>query len=233
MEVTTDLWSLNLFAKLMVLHRQILFSQAITAIAEAILTGLSAEQLPSLYRVARRYLKLVTSFNLWPFMIISARTNIWYDPIYTGVSADMWSYTGTPDIIYRRSTDYETAEANLYRFDHNIPARPSIWWLVEKWNQVVTLQDNMEMPTENAYIYHTKTYLEQKTYTSACSFRRQLISVYYQYLQSSFTEAAVYSTNVQTTSTNFQCLSPVFTIIAHKCSAWTIRKLVANIQIES
>ena len=65
-----------MFAKLMVLHRQILFSQAITAIAEAILTGLSAEQLPSLYRVARRYLKLVTSFNLWPFMIISARTNI-------------------------------------------------------------------------------------------------------------------------------------------------------------
>ena len=38
MEVTRDLYSLNLLAKLMVLHRHILFSLAIAAIAEAILS---------------------------------------------------------------------------------------------------------------------------------------------------------------------------------------------------
>ena len=51
----------------MVLHRQILFS---LAIAEAILT--SAEQVPSLHRVVPRYLKLVTSSNFWPFMLLRA-----------------------------------------------------------------------------------------------------------------------------------------------------------------
>ena len=45
----------------MVLHRQILFSLAIAAIAGAILMRTSAEQVLSLYRVAPRYLKLVTS----------------------------------------------------------------------------------------------------------------------------------------------------------------------------
>ena len=58
--------------KLMVLHCQILFSLAIVAIAEAILMQISTEQVPSLYRIAPRYLKLVTSCNLWPFMLISA-----------------------------------------------------------------------------------------------------------------------------------------------------------------
>ena len=66
------MYSLNLIAKLMVLHRQILFSLAIAAIAEAILNWTSAEQVPSLQRVAPRYLKLVTSSNFWPFMLISA-----------------------------------------------------------------------------------------------------------------------------------------------------------------
>ena len=60
--------SLNLLAKLMVLHRQILFSLAIAAIAEAILM-MSAEQMPSLHRVAPRYFKLVTTSNIWPFML--------------------------------------------------------------------------------------------------------------------------------------------------------------------
>ena len=55
MEVTRQLYSLNLLAKLMVLHRQILFSLAIAAIAEAILMRTSAEQMPSLHRVAPRY----------------------------------------------------------------------------------------------------------------------------------------------------------------------------------
>ena len=60
---TRDLYSLNMLAKLLVLHRQILFSLAIATIAEAILMRISAEQLPSLHGIARRYLKLVTSFN--------------------------------------------------------------------------------------------------------------------------------------------------------------------------
>ena len=45
---------LELVAKLIVLHRQILFSLAITAIAEAILMRISAEQVPSLHRFALR-----------------------------------------------------------------------------------------------------------------------------------------------------------------------------------
>ena len=54
------------------MHPQILFNQAMAAIAEATLMRTSAEQVPSLNRVAARYLKLVTSFNFWPFMLISA-----------------------------------------------------------------------------------------------------------------------------------------------------------------
>ena len=64
-----DLDSLNLLAKLMVLHRQILFS---LANAEAILKRISAEQVPCLHRVTRRYLNLVTSSNFWLFLLISA-----------------------------------------------------------------------------------------------------------------------------------------------------------------
>ena len=56
----------------MVLHLQILFSLAIAVISEAILMRNSAEQVPSLHTVAPRYLKLVTSSNIWPFMLISA-----------------------------------------------------------------------------------------------------------------------------------------------------------------
>ena len=63
MEVTRDLYSLNLLAELMVLHRKILFSLASAAIAEAILMPTSAQQVPSLHRVAPRYLILVTSSN--------------------------------------------------------------------------------------------------------------------------------------------------------------------------
>ena len=69
MEATRDLYSLNLLAKLMVLHRKILFS---LAIAEAILMRASAEQGPFLHRVALRYLKLTTSSNFRPFMLTSA-----------------------------------------------------------------------------------------------------------------------------------------------------------------
>ena len=68
--MTRDWYSLNLLAKLMVLHRQILLSLAIAAIAEAILMRTSAEQVPFLHKVAPRYLKLVTSSNLWPVMLI-------------------------------------------------------------------------------------------------------------------------------------------------------------------
>ena len=72
MEATRDLQRLNLLEKLMMLHSQIPFSLAIAAIAEAILMRTSAVQVPSLHRVPPRYLKLVTSSNLWPFMLISA-----------------------------------------------------------------------------------------------------------------------------------------------------------------
>ena len=59
MEVTRDLQSLNLLVKLMVLDHHILFSLAIAAIAEAILMRTSAEQVPSLHRIAPWYLKVV------------------------------------------------------------------------------------------------------------------------------------------------------------------------------
>ena len=72
MEVTRDLKSLNLLAKLMVLHRQILFSPAIVYSAEAILKRTSGEQVPSLHRVALRYLKLITPSCFPPLMLISA-----------------------------------------------------------------------------------------------------------------------------------------------------------------
>ena len=61
--MTRDMYSLNLLVKLMVLLRQILFSLAIAAIAEAILMWISAQQVPSLYSVAPRYWKLVTHSN--------------------------------------------------------------------------------------------------------------------------------------------------------------------------
>ena len=54
-KVTRDSYSLNLLAKLLVLHRQILFSLATAAIAEAILMRTSAEQVPSLHRVCLLY----------------------------------------------------------------------------------------------------------------------------------------------------------------------------------
>ena len=72
MAVSGDLQSWNLFAKLVVLHRQILFSLVSATVADAILMRTSAEPVPSLHRVAPSYLKLVTSSNIWPFTLISA-----------------------------------------------------------------------------------------------------------------------------------------------------------------
>ena len=43
-------------------------SLAIAIITEAILVQTSTKQVPSLHRVAFRYLKLVTCSNFWPFM---------------------------------------------------------------------------------------------------------------------------------------------------------------------
>ena len=63
------MYNLNLLSKLMVLLRQILFN---LAIAEEVLMRISAEQWPFLYRVAPRHLKLITSSNFWPLMLISA-----------------------------------------------------------------------------------------------------------------------------------------------------------------
>ena len=58
MVVTRDLYSLKLLVKLMALLQHILFS---LAIAEAILMQTSVERVPSLHRVAPRYLILVPS----------------------------------------------------------------------------------------------------------------------------------------------------------------------------
>ena len=68
----SDSYNMNLLAKLMVFLCRILFNLATAAIAEAILMRISAEQVPSLHRVAPRYLKLVTFSNFWPFKLISA-----------------------------------------------------------------------------------------------------------------------------------------------------------------
>ena len=57
---------MNLIAKLMVLLRQILFNLATAAIVEAILIQISAEQVPSLHRVAERRGRDV-DVNLVPF----------------------------------------------------------------------------------------------------------------------------------------------------------------------
>ena len=65
-----DLYSLNLLMKLKLLRRQILFS---LVIAKATLMRSSAEQVPSLHRIAPRQLKLVTFSNYWPFILTSAR----------------------------------------------------------------------------------------------------------------------------------------------------------------
>ena len=54
MEVARVLKSLNLNAKLMVLHHHILLTLAIAAIAEAILMQASAEQVQFFYRVSPR-----------------------------------------------------------------------------------------------------------------------------------------------------------------------------------
>ena len=72
--MTRDLFNVKLLANLMVLLRQILFNLTIVAVAEAILMRISAEQVPSLHRVAPRCLKLVTSCSFWPFMLILALT---------------------------------------------------------------------------------------------------------------------------------------------------------------
>ena len=70
-------------ASLMALHCHILFSLAITAIARAILTRTSAEQVPSLHRVAPRYLKLVT-----PLWLLAVHANICTD-VVRGVGHDL------------------------------------------------------------------------------------------------------------------------------------------------
>ena len=56
----------------MLLHHHVLFSLAIAVIAEGIFMWTSDQQVPSLHRVALRYLKLVTFSNFWLFMHGSA-----------------------------------------------------------------------------------------------------------------------------------------------------------------
>ena len=63
-----DLYSLHLLAKLMVLSARSCLVWPLLPLFRRI----SAEQVPSLHRFASRYLKLVTFFNFWPFMLIFA-----------------------------------------------------------------------------------------------------------------------------------------------------------------
>ena len=70
--MTRDLYNFKLFAKLMALLHQILFSLAVAAATHAILMWISAEQVLSIHRVVPRCLKLVTSSNFWLFMLTSA-----------------------------------------------------------------------------------------------------------------------------------------------------------------
>ena len=89
----------------MVLHHQILSSLAIAANAEAILMQTSAEQVPSLNRVARRYLKLVVSCDFWSHaniftdifravgddlaLFCADFSSMWRCPVYESVSEDL------------------------------------------------------------------------------------------------------------------------------------------------
>ena len=55
MEVTRDLYNLNLFAQLLKLLPKILFNLANVDIAEAILMQISAEQMPTIHRGAPKF----------------------------------------------------------------------------------------------------------------------------------------------------------------------------------
>ena len=70
--MTNDWHSLSLLATLMVLYRPIVISLVIAAIAEAVWIRTTAEQVPSLHRLAPSYLELVTSANFWSFVLIAA-----------------------------------------------------------------------------------------------------------------------------------------------------------------
>ena len=64
------MYNSKLLVKLKVLFQQILFNLAIATVAEANPKLISAGQVPSLHEVVYRYLKLVTSSNFWPFVLI-------------------------------------------------------------------------------------------------------------------------------------------------------------------
>ena len=76
MEMFRDLSHFNLFAKLIVLLRQILLNLPSAAIAGAILMRIVADHVPSLHRVALWYVKPVTSSTVWPIMPIPALTSV-------------------------------------------------------------------------------------------------------------------------------------------------------------
>ena len=70
--MTRHFYNLNLLVKLTKLLHQIQFNLAIATTAVVILMLIYAEQVPSLHRVAPRYLKQVTSSNFWLFTLMSA-----------------------------------------------------------------------------------------------------------------------------------------------------------------
>ena len=97
MEVTRDSYSWNLLTKLMVFYRQIQFSRAIAATTEAILMRTSAEQVPSLHRIAPRYSKLVTFSNVGPFLLIPAlKLFVLFVTILLLFALTSSPYAGTP-----------------------------------------------------------------------------------------------------------------------------------------
>ena len=89
----------------MTLHRQRLFSLAIAVIAEAILMRTSAEHVPTLHKVTPRYLKLVTSSNVWPFVLISALMFVLLVMILLFFQADFY--------FICRCSDYESVGETL------------------------------------------------------------------------------------------------------------------------
>ena len=71
MEVITDLYNLNLLLSWWYCSARSYLIWPLLPLLEQSWCGF-AEQMPSLHRVAPRYLKQVTSSNFWPFLLISA-----------------------------------------------------------------------------------------------------------------------------------------------------------------
>ena len=111
-----------MLAKLTVLHRQIMSSLAIAAIAKAILLRTSAEQEPSSHRVGPRYLKLITSSH---FICIDVATEqLPYSTTFEERGEPRWIRTGIPllgpDECLATKPDKRTTSPEKNREDDSI-----------------------------------------------------------------------------------------------------------------